>query len=202
MRSSPSPSFRRVAGNKSLAPVLVAVCEGATETKLLNDLKQRWRLHSLRVIAIGQVGPPGKVVARARAERTKHDDAETWAVFDHDEHQCWSSALVVARKNSIQVAASNPCVELWGLLLHRDHTAHIERGDAQRLLASVHPNYNHEKHPYFKPDVVVELLRAAEQRADQIGARAESNGDPFGNPSTTFHRLLQRMSSSGFKAGT
>lgn len=46
-------------------------------------------------------------------------------------------AIELARRNEINVVASNPCIELWFILHHEDQTAHIEREAAQRRSAEL-----------------------------------------------------------------
>jgi hypothetical protein len=55
-----------------------------------------------------------------------------WCMFDVDEHPKVSEALDLARANSINIALSSPCLELWFLIHFDQQTAHLHRSDAQR----------------------------------------------------------------------
>ena len=67
-----------------------------------------------------------------RARRDDREFDEIWCVFDIDEHANVRTAISNAKDSGIEVAVSNPCVELWLLLHVEDQTAFISRRDAQR----------------------------------------------------------------------
>ncbi|MEZ4463029.1 MAG: RloB family protein [bacterium] len=148
-----------------------------------------------RVVVTGQAGDPWALVEQARLLRREHrrSEVETWVVFDRDEHPRWADAAQRARDLGLHLALSNPCIELWGLLLHQDQTAWIHRHDAQRALAQLHPGYHHDKAPWFDLPTVLAGLEAAEARAELLARRATEAGDPLGNPTTSIHRLIARM---------
>ena len=54
-----------------------------------------------------------------RRGRGKASD-EVWCMFDFDVHPQVPEAIELARRNEINMAASNPCVELWFLLHQRN----------------------------------------------------------------------------------
>jgi hypothetical protein len=66
----------------------------------------------------------------ARKARGRADD-EIWCVFDRDEHVHFDAAVRRATDNRINVAGSNPCIELWFMLHYEDRMAYIERRHAQ-----------------------------------------------------------------------
>ncbi len=149
---------------------LVVACEGKTEQAILNGLRARWRIATVRVLVAGQVGVPKTVVEAAinmradwQGQFNKRDSArdkvDAWAVFDCDEHDSWPAAIdrARARRPPVQLAISNPCVELWGLLLHGEQRAAIDRHEAQRRLAVVHLGYHHDTNPVFDADVCCEM---------------------------------------------
>ncbi len=55
-----------------------------------------------------------------------------WCIFDVDEHPKVPEALDLARANSINIALSSPCLELWFLIHFDDQTAYLDRKEAQR----------------------------------------------------------------------
>jgi len=168
---------------------VVIVCEGETERQILTQLRQHWRVASARVEIVGSVGDPKRIVEEAKRkakEFYRGDRPIVVVVFDRDSHTRWAEALDQARALGFVVAVSNPCVELWGLLLHRDHTASIEPAAAQAALAQVHPRYHHRRHPYFDLGVVLEGLAAARARAELLAKLAREGQDPWRNPTTWF----------------
>ncbi len=190
------PKLQRALATVTFArPPMIVVCEGKTEEQLLNALKGRWRITKLKVQVKGSQGDPRNVV-RVAGDRVRADarhGVEVWAVFDRDEHAHWSGAIDQARALGIDLAISNPCFELWAILLHRDHTAHIHRHEAQRRLKRLHKGYDHARSPYLDVDVVLGALELAEQRCALLSRTAVANGDPHGNPSSTFSTLVSRI---------
>ena len=82
---------------------------------------------------------PKSLVRNAREEmrrqtrrRPNRDFDELWCVFDVDQHEGLAEAISDARNNSINVAVSNPCFELWLVLHLRDKTAFSSTVDIQR----------------------------------------------------------------------
>jgi hypothetical protein len=143
---------------------------------------------------MGQQGVPETVVEEALKEQRKHTPRpEVWVVFDRDEHGSWLAAIHRAQALGFKLAVSNPCFELWGLLLHRDHTAPIHRHQAQRDLAQLHPGYHHDKSPWFDIDTVLAHLDDAPRRSATLARRAQEAGDPRGNPTTCFSDLVVRL---------
>ena len=69
---------------------------------------------------------------RRRSRRSDQDFDEIWCVFDIDQHPNVSTAIHNARQSGVEVAVSNPCIELWLVLHVEDQTAHISRRNVQR----------------------------------------------------------------------
>lgn len=72
--------------------------------------------------------------AESRDERRGRGRAhdEIWCVFDIDEHPNIPDAIQKAEAHGIQLAISNPCIELWFILHFEDHTAYLDRHVASR----------------------------------------------------------------------
>lgn len=189
----PGPRLPRKHGGKKVPPVLVVVCEGNTEVAILNELRATWGISSAKIALAGDQGVPSSVVKRAVALSKKNKTAEIWVVFDRDEHGSWARAIDRAHARSFKLGITNPCVELWGLLLHRSQTAPLTRQDAQKELAAVHPGFHHGKSPYFDLDTVLANLSEAHPRAKKLLATAQELAEPYGNPTTRFHELVERL---------
>jgi RloB-like protein len=66
------------------------------------------------------------------AKRGKGDTFdEYWCVFDVDNHPHLEEALALADTEDINIALSNPCIELWLIIHFKSQTAYIERGTAE-----------------------------------------------------------------------
>jgi hypothetical protein len=178
-------------GLRPLLPRILVVCEGKTEQKLLEALRGHWHIPSVSVLVVGQAGVPATVVKRAKDERKGFD--EVWVVFDRDEHPSWAGAIEEANANKFALGVSNPCVELWGLLLHVNQTAHIDRFKAQQMLSQQHPNYHHDKNPYFDVATVLKHIEVARARAEALLNLFETQEDRYRCPTTRMHHLLARI---------
>jgi hypothetical protein len=116
---------------------------------------------------------------------------EVWCVFDVDEHPLSHLAEVrqIARNNEIHLAVSNPCFELWALLHFEDHTAFLNTRGAQKRLRLHLPRYRKAlpfKRLHFN-------YAKAVRRAEELERRRKDADDPGGNPSTSVHRLTERI---------
>ncbi len=188
---------RKVATRKP-ATVHWVFCEGKTEKDCIDRLRQRYRLPSVRVEVVGQVGEPKKVVQEAAKKKkemsgSKHLPTVIHVVFDRDEHKYFDSAIDRARALKLSIGVSVPCIELWAVLLHQDQTAPIHRHDVQKLLKQIHPNYCHDTNPLLDPAVVADNRKYAATRAHSLARRALYAEKEFSNPSTTFSLVLNAI---------
>jgi hypothetical protein len=115
-----------------------------------------------------------------------------WCVFDQDDHPNIPQALDLARRTGINVAFSNPCIELWFLLHDRDQWSAIDRFEARRLSIE---RFGFDKRPSPSGlDALVEHHEDAVRRAAQLDAKHQGDGSPpHSNPSTTVGGLIESM---------
>lgn len=119
-----------------------------------------------------------------------HD--EVWCVFDRDQHPNITEALDKAAANGIGVVLSNPCIELWFVLHFADQTAHIERGDVQRLSRQLLGCDKVLTGPALA--ALSDRYDIAKQRAQQLHAKHAGDGSPpRSNPSTNMWELVDRI---------
>lgn len=194
-RLPPSRRTGRAAGFVEQRPALLIVCEGKTEECFLKGLRARWRIPGAKVQLVPQVGVPSTVVREARRLRDRERPDETWVVFDRDDHPCWHTAIDEAQRTRLCLAISNPCFEQWAILLHADQNADLHRSEVQRRLAALHRGYHHDKSPYLDVDLTLTLLDAAAHRSVILNRVAQSLGEPFRAPMTTFSDLVARLRS-------
>lgn len=174
-------------------PNLLIVCEGVTEQHILLAIRRHFRIRTLNVHIEAQAGGPSSVVRKAKALGRELKPDETWVAFDRDEHPCWGRAIDQARANGMRLAISNPCIELWGLLLHQPQTAFVGRHAAQSQLKRLHPGYDHHKNPRLTLEVVLDEREIAAERARTLRDDSERLGESFRNPLTYFDLLVDRL---------
>jgi hypothetical protein len=132
-----------------------------------------------------------------RRNRGKAHD-EYWCVFDRDEHPQFDEAVKLARDNGIGVAMSNPCLELWFVWHFADQTAYAERDEVQRRAAALPDCDKSLTGAALAKLADLERYEAAKGRALRMDARHEGDGSvPGANPSSTVHRLIDRIRGTG-----
>lgn len=146
-------------------------------------------------------GAPSTLVERAvqakreaqreesRGRGRAYDDV--WCVFDRDDHPNIPDALELAARGGVEVAMSNPCIELWFILHFEDQTAAIDRRVAQRRSSEL---LGCEKN---LTTAVAEFLYGrhdqARARAQRLDTKHEGDGSaPRSNPSSDIWRLIDR----------
>ena len=132
---------------------------------------------------------------RRRARRDDREFDEIWCVFDIDEHANVRTAISNAKDSGIEVAVSNPCVELWLLLHVEDQTAFISRRDAQRRAKQLQLTCG-KRIPKKALNRLFDCFAPARQRARALDQRHVGNASPpRSNPSTDIWRLVDRIRS-------
>lgn len=175
--------------------------EGDTEKDYLEHWHRRFRA-DVHVEIDKFRGSPLRLVDEAvkQREQDARDERrnrgriadEYWCVFDRDEHQDFDEAISVTAASGINVAHSNPCIELWFVLHFRDQTAWIHRHDARdaskRLLRCdkrLTPN---------ALESLDESFVEARHRARQLDEWHEGNDSaPRSNPSSGVWGLVERI---------
>jgi len=132
---------RRVTGKGARRALLVFAEGKVTEKGYIKHLQQANRrkvtveVHEFNGVPMSLVRKAiATKKANAKAQGRREGDAhdEVWCVFDVDEHPELKQAVNLAREHGIEVAVSNPCIELWFLLHFEDQTGYLDRDDAQR----------------------------------------------------------------------
>lgn len=151
-------------------------------------------------------GTPMQLVERAAQRRTVdlrearrgRGDAhsEYWCVFDIDEHPYVKRAVKLAAESGINVAISNPCIELWFLLHFQDQRAVIDRGVAQRRARDL---LGFDKAPTFAGLAKLHgHYGEARGRAQHLDKKHELDGSPPGsNPSSRVWCLIDKICNPG-----
>lgn len=204
-----SSQLNRKVGTRPPRKRIVVVCEGEkTEPGYLELISAVVRDAVVQLVIVEESATtPKQLVDRAcsekeasvrQARRTRDPNAEideVWCAFDVDEHPLLKEACEKANANGVQLAVSNPCVEIWFLLHFVDQRAYIDRHAAQRRLANHIPGYN-KTMPSLDP--LLGNYEAARDRAQRLTAKHEGDGTEFpsDNPSTGMWRLVEAMKTS------
>jgi hypothetical protein len=181
-------------------PTILIVTEGeATEPEYLRGLQRACRNPRVTVRVAPEHGVPKTVVsvakrykdeAEAAARRERDENLaydSVWGVFDVDDHPAIGEAKAMARDSGIDLAISNPCIELWLLLHFRDNPGMQGRETVRKKLKEHVPDY--EKHVDYA--TYADGYAPAVRRARKLDDEAERAGEPHRNPSTGLHRLTE-----------
>jgi hypothetical protein len=132
-----------------------------------------------------------------REARRGRGDAydQYWCVFDFDIHPRVYETIRCAEQNGIEVAISNPCIELWFVLHFYDHFAFIDSDDVQRRCREL---LGCEK--VLTPDALAALEARHEEavkRAQALDVKHLGDGSPpLSNPSSSLWRLVEAIRTS------
>jgi len=113
-------------------------------------------------------------------------------MFDRDEHPNFAQAIDLAEKHGINLAISNPCLELWFILHFEDQTSYLERYAAQHRAEEL----------LGSPKVLTESALTAlahgydeaRRRAKKLDEKHAGDGSPpRSNPSSGVWRLIDLL---------
>ena len=189
---------------KESKPVILIVTEGeVTEPEYLKGFADANRNSRVDIKIVDGAGVPKTIVESAKAKkkeaekraRRERDDNlrydEVWCVFDFDEHPNIPDAKQMARDNDIEVAMSNPCIELWLWLHFAEQPGMQHRDKLQSMMKQHIPNY--DKHVDYSD--YAEGYDAAVHRASRLDKDAEADNDEGRNPTTGVWRLTDNIRS-------
>jgi hypothetical protein len=197
-RHARQPAFR------DPKPTILVVSEGeVTEPEYLYGLRRAYRNLRVRIEVAQEHGVPMTLVrtakeykeeAKARAAHEKDDNLaydSVWCVFDIDEHPAVGEAKEMARDNGIDLAISNPCIELWLLLHFRDNPGMQHRDRIKERLKEHVPKYDkHVDYATYAPGYSQAVARAKKMDQD-----AREAGEPHRNPTTGVYELTELIRS-------
>jgi hypothetical protein len=184
-------------------PIILVVCEGeVTEKEYLVGIEKKYRNSRVTIeiapesgrdpLSLVKVAKDRKREAEEKAKKQGDDNLaydQVWCLHDIDDHtDKIPRAKVMARDNGIQLAASNPCIELW-LYLHFKDTGLIHRDNLAKLLKKHIPQY--DKHVNFANYEAG--LADAIQRGKALDKLAKAAGEPDRNPTTGIYRLVEEI---------
>lgn len=181
-------------------PTILVVSEGeVTEPEYMLGLQRACRNPRVTVEVAKEHGVPKTLVkiakqnkeeAKARAAQEKDDNLaydSVWCVFEIDTHPDIGEAQEMARDNGIDLAISNPCIELW-LLLHFQENPGAQLGAKMKAMLIKHvPKY--DKHVDFA--AYSTGYPQAVTRASKMDQAAEEADEPHRNPTTGVYKLTE-----------
>jgi hypothetical protein len=208
------PSLKRRSPTREPRRRFTLFCEGKnTEPLYFNALRVRLA-HALIEIRINKAaGVPYTIAEQAvqlaketrcanrRRKRDSYEERDQiWAIFDRDEHPRYEEAVALCVASGVHIARSNPCFEIWLILHEQDYDKPDGRQAIQDYLRALRPEYDPNKGKAPNCSELLSRVAEAERRAETQLMRRESEGSPFGSPSTTVFRLTRNIRSAAIKA--
>ena len=95
------------------------------------------------------------------------------------------------RQGGVEVAISNPCVELWLILHFQDHSRWLDNDDARRLRRQLDGSSDKS----LEPARYMPHIREAARRVSALDELHAQNATAFpqDNPSSGMHRLVSSV---------
>lgn len=178
---------------RDLIQRFLIVCEGEkTEPNYFGNFRVPKNVIDLDIRGLGY--NTVRLVERAIELKNEEDYDQVWCVFDRNSHPAehFNNAIILARRNGIQVAYSNEAFEFW-YLLHFNYydTATSRRDCCSRLSQLLGHRYekNSEK-IYFE---LADRQQTAIRNAEQLLAQYNPPNPERDNPSTTVHLLVREL---------
>ena len=113
-------------------------------------------------------------------------------MFDVDDHPNFADAVDLARRHGVQLAISNPCIEVWFILHFEEQAAFLDVTDAQRR-AEAHLGCG-KTLTQAALDLLAERTAEAVERARQLDRKHAGDGSPPGtNPSSGMAGLVNAI---------
>lgn len=201
------PSLKRRPDSKKPKRRFILFCEGKnTEPSYFRSLQALCAGSLVSIETIDGAGVPFSVASaavvkikeikstRRRSKRNSFEkDDEVWAVFDHDNHPRIKEAVDLCNSNTVGVAYSNPCFEIWLILHVEDYNKPDDRHAVQKYLQSIHTAYDASGSKRPNCNDLVRSVAKAEERAKCLLKRRDEEGTPFGRPCTTVGKLTERI---------
>lgn len=208
-RKAPKATLKRPVGDRVPRKTIAAWCEGTrSEPEYLEALRALpevrsvaavdIRIEDIRKGAVPLTLVEQAVLARRRARRERSEIDEFWCLFDVEwprHHPNLNQALQLAASNSIRVAVSNPCFELW-LALHFAPCARPLTNTEARRLRRQHDTTTTGKG--LLGSLYMPRRSVAADAARMLDAIHEKNGTafPHNNPSSGMYLLLDAVGGS------
>lgn len=205
MAKTASSFARSKASFKTQPPVLVLCEDSKSSRRYLEDANIYFRsFASVQVSHCGKTDPLG-IVREAIASCTKKYE-HAYCVIDRDTHPSFDDAVRLANQNSekVSLVVSYPCYEFW-LLLHFGKTrkpySRSGKHSAGDLLIKDLISAHLMMSEYEKGGSIglfeglLDRLPSAIKWSEQILAEAEQDGEM--NPSTSLHRLIEKLRDLG-----
>jgi hypothetical protein len=184
---------------------ILVVSEGkVTEPEYLNGFVDYAKNQRVKLEIVPGAGAPRTIVEIAKEKKRENEERancerdenirydHVWCVFDIDNHPNVPDAKQMARDNGIELAISNPCVEIWLWLHFADQPGLKDRHTLQTMMGRHISGYcKDNKHVNFQG--LQNGYSDAVRRAKRLDDDAKQANEEGRNPSTGFWKLTEQI---------
>ena len=196
--------LRRRRATRALKGQLLIFSEGRkTEPTYFRYLGRAFGGKGRSIWLAPKPGTPQTLLKNAKSEkkaRSRRDSGasldEYWLVFDCDNHPYIANVFNEARDAGVQIAFSNPCIEIWFLIHFCVHNAPSSADDVARELKKHCKSYK-DGMKYFDYSELDNKIDDAVKNAKILCLARQKEGHDYGNPCTTIFKLVQIIRESG-----
>jgi hypothetical protein len=188
---------------RDVKPRILVVTEGeVTEPEYLDGFRKAVRNPRVDIEYQKGAGVPKTIVEVAKAKKQAAEDRakserddnlsydEVWCVFDRDDHPNYEHAKQMAKDSDLELAISNPCIELWLYLHFAEQPGMQPREKIRKMLKRHLPRY--DKHVDYAQDFA-DGYENAHKRAKRLDENAKADGEEHRNPTTGVWRLTESI---------
>jgi hypothetical protein len=160
---------------RTINPTFFVFCEGRTEELYVNYLKSKYRLPIFIDAKTAGNRITEKCINSYKRDKVIHPKDKTYLMYDLDAPKMLEKLQAIS--NTI-LLSSNPCFELWFLLLYQEQTTEISTKKCIDSLKSHHNTY--------KKEVLDEILRSILNSKQEKALHRAAKLAKYKNPSARF----------------
>lgn len=172
---------RRKSKRKKINPTLFVFCEGETEVSYINFLKTEYRIPSIHIHPnIGGNNITSEYIDQYKKGKPTHEKDIDFLFYDLDIEAIQER---LSKINDCILLVSNPSVELWFLLHHKNQIANVTSDYCVKELKNRNKKYKKGLIDRKLKDKLITKRIEAIKRAKKLSE--------FKNPSSTVYRLVE-----------
>jgi hypothetical protein len=193
---------RRLVKTRSERRKVWIVCEGPkTEKKYFESFRSQKEIRyaNIEIYSIsGKNTDPLGIVKYANSHLKEwgvdfRGGDGVWCVFDVDSNkdQILRESYDLAMRKNVQIALSNPCIELWFLIHYQDQHAGLERDQAKSEFKKFQPRYDGEVNNTSLNPLLPKAIERAKHLNDMHDRAGRKLVTTESNPSSQIFRLIE-----------
>jgi len=174
---------RRQSKGKKIKPTYFIFCEGKTELAYIKYLRRKYRFASIAIDSVKKGNAISKqYILNYKKDKITADKDLDFLMYDIDASKMLEKLEAIP--NTI-LLCSNPCIELWFLLHHKNQKAQIKSNECIRQIKNRCKGYDKS----FLSGSLTKKLEESESKAIQRAKSLNKNE----NPSSTVYILLEKL---------